>query len=305
MPSWQHQLTEHFYRFAASGWVSPGWFLPRVPLASELPARTGRLKVEIVSHCWKYAHLQAYQLSSLVLYPPQDCDVQVTVFYSLEDERTRNLLEFFANRAPHNVTWKWWPLEKTRLFRRGIGRNLAALATQADWVWFTDCDQVFHHGCLDALNRELQGRQDLLCFPQSVSCTRLLEDGDKVLSATSEPAVVDIDPTEFEPLTHQRAIGALQVLHGDVARQIGYCNAIRFYQQPVERWHKCYEDRALRWLLRTQGTPLNVPGIYRIEHVSKGRYAQADGQPNLLRRLAAQVAPRDIHKVGHHRRDAA
>lgn len=304
MPSRVHQFQETFYRFAASGWVSPRWFEANVPSMDELPARDGRLQIEIVSHCWKYAHLQAYQLSSLVLYPPQNCDVTLTVFYSPEDAATAKLLAFFADKAPQNVTWNWQPLEKEHLFRRGIGRNLAALATQADWVWFTDCDQLFHVGCLDALQQELQGRRDLLCFPTKVACTRLLDDDDQVLTAASAPGIVDIDPGAFESLTHSRAIGALQVLHGDVARRVGYCNAIKFYQQPVERWHKCYEDRALRWLLNTQGTPIDVPGIYRIEHLSKGRYAAKNGQPNLLRRIAAKIAPRDIHKIGNHR-DAA
>ncbi|MCA8994923.1 MAG: hypothetical protein KDA88_23300 [Planctomycetaceae bacterium] len=305
MPSWTHSLRENFYRFAASGWISPQWFQKPVPPDSAREGKTGRLRIEIVSHCWQYAHLQAYQLSSLVLHPPKDCDVQMTVFYSPEDIRTKRLLEFFSNQCVENVTWNWWALEKGRLFRRAIGRNLAALNTKADWIWFNDCDQLFHAGCLDAVNEQLQGRSDALCFPTKVSCTRLLEDDDAVLTATSSPAVVDIDPTQFESLTHSRAIGALQILHGDVARQFGYCNAIRFYQEPVERWHKCYEDRALRWLLGTQGTPIDVPGIYRIEHVSKGRYAEKDGQPNLLRRVAAKIAPRDIHRIGKQNRDAA
>ena len=300
-----HRIQETFYRFAAGGWVSPRWFLPAVPQPARLAARSGRLKIEIVSHCWKYAHLQDYQLSSLVLYPPQDCDVTMTVFYCPEDPKTSTLLEFFDQQTPANVTWNWQSLPKEQLFRRGIGRNLAAKATQSDWIWFNDCDQLFHQGCLDALNRELQGRNDLLVFPTTVSCTRLLEDDDQVLTATSKPAVVDIDPNQFEPQTHSRAIGALQVLHGDVARQVGYCDAIKFYQQPVQRWHKCYEDRALRWLLGTQGVPIDVPGIFRIEHVHKGRYASQDGQPNLTRRIAAKIAPRDIHRIGTGLRDAA
>jgi hypothetical protein len=305
MAGWLHPWQERFYRLAASGWLPGAWFEPHVPKVAELPGRTGRLRIEIVSHCWKYAHLQAYQLSSLVLHPPRHCDVQLTVFYSPEDHATADLLEFFGSQTPENVTWKWWPLEKQRLFRRAIGRNLAALATTADWIWFTDCDQLFHAGCLDALQAELQGRQDLLCYPTTVNCSRLLEDDDRLLTSSQRPAIVEIDSAQFEPQVHPRAIGALQILHGDVARRVGYCNAIRFYQQPVERWHKCYEDRALRWLLGTPGTPLNVPGIYRIEHLRKGRYATAGGQPDHLRQLAAKIAPRAIHKLGSQRRDAA
>jgi len=45
-----------------------------------------------------------------------------------------------------NVTWNWMPFEKESLFRRGIGRNQAALNTNAHWVWFTDCDLMFRKG---------------------------------------------------------------------------------------------------------------------------------------------------------------
>ena len=43
-------------------------------------------------------------------------------------------------------------------FRRGIGRNLAAKSTRADWIWFTDADIVFQEKCLDTLADLLQGR---------------------------------------------------------------------------------------------------------------------------------------------------
>jgi hypothetical protein len=54
------------------------------------------------------------------------------------------------------------------------------------------------------------------------------------------------------------------------------------YQRPAARWAKAHEDRAFRWLLRTQGEALDVPGVYRIRHLSKGRY-QGSRISNLLR----------------------
>jgi len=41
---------------------------------------------------------------------------------------------------------------------------------------------------------------------------------------------------------------------------------------PLEKIAKCHEDRAFRWLLRSKGEPLPIPGVYRIRHVHKGRY---------------------------------
>jgi hypothetical protein len=93
-------------------------------------------------------------------------------------------------------------------------------------------------------------------------------------------------------VAHSRATGPLQITHGDVARRTGYCNAIKHYQRPVNRWQKTYEDRAFRWLLRTQGTPADVPGVYRIKHISKGRYSPSPAVAQLrgmLRRLQSML----------------
>jgi hypothetical protein len=262
-----------FLRFAAGGMVPARWFLSSLPGEEQRAARTGRLSLEIVSHCWGYSHMLAYQLSSLVLYPPARLDVTMTVFHAAEDQETVALLEFFGARRVPGVTWNWQVLDKGRLFRRAVGRNLAARATTCDWVWFTDCDVVFHAGCLDGLANELQGRRDALVFPREERRSVLLEPSDEMLQAArNRPGVVDIDVTRFSPWQRGRATGPLQIAHGDVARACGYCASLRYYQKPSRRWAKAHEDRAFRWLLRTQGEPLDVPGVYRIRHASKGRY---------------------------------
>lgn len=282
---WLDAFRENFYRMAASGLVSPRFYVPELPAPGDLPARTGPLRLEIVSHCWNYAHLQAYQLSSLVLHPPVGIEVRMTVYHSPEDRKTVRLLEHFATRQVPGVTWDWRPLERGRLLRRAIGRNEAAKATKADWVWFTDCDVLFLEGCLTTLAQRLQGRTDRLLFPQQEHCTRLLREDDPVLlAAADEPGLVRIDPAQFEPVSIKKAVGPLQVVHGDIARRFGYCDAIPFYQQPVPHWRKTYEDRALRWLLRTQGEPIDVPGVYRIKHLHKGRY-QEGGMKRVRRGL--------------------
>lgn len=262
-----------FYRFAATGFLPARWFEPDLPPPESRARREGRLSLEVVSHCWNYAHLLAYQLSSLALFPPRDLDVTMTVFFCPEDERTARLLEFFATLDVPGVRWNWWPLPRQRLFRRAIGRNLAALGTRADWVWFTDCDLMFRDGCLDTLAALLQGRQDALVFPEEERCTDLLADDDPMLSRAFEPRVVDVDTSAFVAYRRGRATGPLQIAHGDVCRAVGYCRDIRVYQTPEESFAKCHEDRAFRWLLRSQGVPLPVPGVYRIRHVHKGRYA--------------------------------
>jgi hypothetical protein len=260
-----------FWRAAASGWVPARCFNRGLPAEPQRAARTGRLHVEVVSHCWRYSHLLAHQLSSLVHFPPRQVELTMTVFYAEEDEATARLLARFAAIEVPGVRWRWWALPKEQLFRRAIGRNLAALASRADWVWFTDCDLMFRAGCLDTLGALLQGRRDALVYPRVERTTELLADDDPRLRP--QQGLVDIDDRQFVAREPGRATGPLQITHGDVARALGYCAPIAYYQQPAERWCKAHEDRAHRWLLQTQGTPVEVPGVYRIRHVFKGRYA--------------------------------
>jgi hypothetical protein len=275
-PTLRDAIARRFLHLAASGWVPARWFAPPPPPVAQRAARTGRLRVEIVSHCWGYAHMLGYQLSSLALYPPGRLDVTMTVFYAEEDPDTVALLAYFGAKQVPGVTWNWQRLDTGRLFRRAIGRNLAARATTADWVWFTDCDLLFHAGCLDGLAEALQGRRDALVFPREERTTALLEPGDLLLEAgRGAPGLLQIDPGRFEPRQVSRATGPLQIAHGDVARSCGYCASLAYYQKPSRAWAKAEEDRAFRWLLRTQGEPVDVSGVYRIRHISKGRYRGA------------------------------
>jgi len=271
--SLRDDLEQTLLRVATTGIVPSRWFLVP-PEPSSLPARSGTLDIEIVSHCWQYAHLLCYQLSSLVIHAPTKARVRMTVFYAREDERTRAMLEYFGGVAAPNVSWNWQALPPTELFRRSIGRNRIARATTADWVWFSDCDIVFHAGCIDGLATELQGRQDLMAYPKQERITPMLAEDDPVLAAERDrPRVADIDTSQFELATNPpKAKGAYQVVHGDVARQCGYCEQIPLYQRPAPRWAKTYEDAAYRWLLGTDGAGVDVPGVHRIRHIHKGRY---------------------------------
>jgi len=274
--SLRDHIEESLIRIATTGIVPGRWFLKR-PDPASVAARTGVLDIEIVSHCWQYAHLLAYQLSSLVNFPPTRARVRMTVFHAAEDVRTQALLAFFGKIDAPGVTWNWQPLSRTELFRRSIGRNRVARGTDADWVWFTDCDIVFHRDCIDSLADRLQGRRDFLTYPKEERVTAMLGETDPVLIAERDrPRVVDIDTSGFTLAQNPpRAKGAYQIVHGDVARQCGYCGQLGVFQRPAPRWAKTYEDSAYRWLLGTPGIGLDVPGVYRIRHVQKGRYGES------------------------------
>ncbi|MEJ2128485.1 MAG: hypothetical protein P8X81_06525 [Woeseiaceae bacterium] len=67
-----------FYRVAVSGALPVSWFRDVDPDTVEKAKKTGKLKLEIVSHCWRYGHFLNYQLSSLVNHRTDKFDITMT-----------------------------------------------------------------------------------------------------------------------------------------------------------------------------------------------------------------------------------
>jgi hypothetical protein len=274
VPYWREMVEGTWWRLAVTCRLPPRWFgahvlaPPAGPLAGEMPV------VEIVSHCWNYAPHLTYQLSSLVRHPPRHVRVRMTVCYCPADRGTSELLEYFGHRQVPGVEWNWRPMAREQLMRRAIGRNEAARATPADWIWFTDCDVLFAAETWEALAAILPGRREPLLHPRWEETTALLPADHALFRQARRPAVWAVEGVDFASHEVPCATGPLQIVRGDVARAMGYCGCIRFYQRPAARWRKTYEDRALRWLLGTPGTPVDVPGVRRLRHVSKGRYPE-------------------------------
>jgi hypothetical protein len=275
MSELRYTLVGLFYRFAATGLLPVPWFRDVDPSKVAKAKRTGKLSLEIVSHCWRYGHFLTYQLSSLVNNRTDKFKITMTVYYSPDDEAVTSVLDFFGAIDVPGVTWNWQQMPKNELFRRGIGRNRSALATKADWIWFTDCDIIFHENCLDALADLLQGRDYGLVHPNIGWGTALLPEDDEILTCGRDgPAIREIPIGDFKPYggPRKKAKGPHQITHGDLARACGYCDSIKFYQEPSEVWRKTYEDRTFRWLIGTHGTPLEIPNVCQIRHIVKGRY---------------------------------
>lgn len=257
------------YRLAASAALPARWFGPSPPALG--PAARAR-HIEIVSHCWRYHHLLECQLASLVEHAPRTVRVTMTVFHAAEDVATCALLDRFANSAVRNVEWRPWPLPPAQLFRRSIGRNLAARATVADWVWFTDCDVVFGAGTFDALADAVVGIRSPLIHPAIEYASPVLEG---VPWATDDSAIAGyrIEPSRCTPRQMTRATGPLQIARGEAMRAVGYCASLKAFQQPAPTWCKAHEDRAFRWQLATAGEAVPIPHVFRIRHSAKGRDA--------------------------------
>jgi hypothetical protein len=231
------------------------------------------MDIEVVSHCWHYSRLLTYQLSSLVLYPPK-CEVRMVVFTSDDDLRTQEVRGFFVNTRKFEGEGPRFfapSLSTERLCRRAIGRNLAALGTDARIVWFADCDMMFGPGCLDWLS-ENWPEGNVLGYPHHVGkCTH--ERGDELIEAVKKPAVMEIDPTDFPPHRQPRAIGGTQIVCGDVARERGYLKDSKRYQRPASRWMRTVDDVVYRKRVLGvgRGTRLEIPNCWRIRHSKYGR----------------------------------
>jgi hypothetical protein len=273
-PRWFNTYAIHFFRLVITRILPVSWFRATLPAPKDRKAVDGFFKLEIVSHCWGYSNMLTYQLSSFVNFPPTKCALTVTVFYAKEDAKSQAVVDFFSAKKVENVTWNFQALSKGKLFRRGIGRNMVARATNADWLWFTDCDIIFHENCLDSLAEKLQGKQESLYYPQQERTTEMLAQDDPMLRQDSEPQIVDINADGFSLHSRDKAKGAFQIVHGDVARAIGYCEKLKMFQTEDDRWRKTYEDTAFKWLISSEGIPLDIDGVFQIRHVQKGRYTK-------------------------------
>ena len=259
------------------GTVLPrAWFGPPAP--TDLAPATGRPRLEIVAHCWRYARLLRFQLASLVAHPPTELDVTYTLYRAPAaiDPETEALVRRFEPLAPAGLAWRFRTLEPARLLRRAIGRNEAALASAADRVWFTDCDVLFGPGCLDSLARAMRASAAPLIHPEHEFTSALLAADHPLLGPRPEASPAELaspDPALFERRALAKATGPHQICHGDVARALGYCRDIDAYQRPAKRWRKTYEDTAFRRLIGTDGEPAPIGPVLRVRHRDKGRYA--------------------------------
>jgi len=276
----RHQLNKRLI-----GSILPAsWFGPKPPTDQQLSIAKDPLHLQIVSHCWQYAHMLNFQLSSIINYPPKNLKLTYTLYHSGEDQNLKQLIRRIDNVSVPNVTWNWVEITRQQLFRRAIGRNRSALNTQADWIWFSDCDLIFHAGCLDSVAKAVQGCQHPMVFPQQEFITDLLDASHPMLNQDNE-ATINIDTSLFKINPIQKAKGAFQIVHGDVARTCGYCRDMKMYQTPMHHWSKTYEDSIFRKLIASEGKPIEVKSLYRIRHVEKGRYTKGSPYSKLRQKL--------------------
>jgi hypothetical protein len=171
------------------------------------------------------------------------------------------------------------PMEIPSLGRRCVGRNIAAKATKADIVWFADADHVYREGVLDRLAEMEWPDGATMIFPKHVHIHNSHTIGDQATKLIgSTPQVVDIDPTEFSRKRQSRAIGGIQIVQGDFAREHGYLKDNSKWQGPRtdgKPFGDFIDDVAYRHFCLKLGKVVSVdlPGMYRIRHTNT-TYAQ-------------------------------
>jgi len=231
--------------------------------------------IELVTHCWRYSRVLNYQLASIRANPPADAKLMVTVFVAKDDPMTHRVVGYWWERSKclwPDVTIRQRRIPSPQLLRREIGRNKAALASIADLIWFLDCDYVFGPDCLETL-ATIDLPDDKLFYPQHVWINKTHALGDEYARRAAEgPSIYNIDPDDFERRKERKAIGGLQIVPGDVARQYGYCRDDKKLQSPVTdgKWQTTKGDYRFREILGTSGTAIDLPNLYRIRQTTEG-----------------------------------
>lgn len=233
--------------------------------------------IEIVSHCYAvelphYAAALNYQLSSLVLHNRTGSEHKAiaTVCFDSDDERTHRIVNHFIVREKLYINLLYLDVEE--LGRRCIGRNGAAKWSHADIVWFSDVDQVYRDGCLDKLAEMPWPDGASMIYPRTIKIHRDHATGDVATGLVGdEPRVLDVDPAEFIDKSYRTAIGGVQIVRGDFAREHGYLDGDADWQRPREDgkpFGDFRDDLAYRRFCKRHGEIVGVdlPGMFRIRH---------------------------------------
>jgi len=234
------------------------------------------MNVEFVTHCWRYSRLLCYQLSSFHLFAPPS--VTVTICYAEDDAPTADMVRYFVwglkGEASNGPVWNPMPMSREEVCRRAIGRNRAALASKADWLWFADCDYWFGARLFLALSTlaGIAPEHNLVYPGEIVQCSQA--EGDRLIDLVTGPDVKTLCPTCDSFPTHAfwKAIGGVQIVRGEWARLNGYCKAHKRHQRPTGAWARNVEDVTFRQDMGTAGHRIKLPDVVRIRHGRRGGY---------------------------------
>ncbi len=242
------------------------------------------MKIELVTHCWAkdnphFAGALVLQLSSILIDQPKHCDVVMTICMNEDDENTVRVVRHFMKRQHSGFRIQALSMPTNQLGRRSIGRNYAALHSNADFVWFTDVDHCFCDGVLDRLvqlgwpsSKADDGSMlpASMIFPGEIQISKNWDLGDEATeNVWQQPKLKSIDKVDFAPKKYNKAIGGVQIVRGSLAREYGYLNNEAKWQTPAEKPFASFaDDIAYRDFCKGYGpiVKVSLPGVHRLRH---------------------------------------
>lgn len=252
--------------------------------------------LEIIVHCYAeqipdFASMLTAQLSSIIRHPPSgEGRVVVWVCTAISDRLTHEVVAAMGYRAsllPDNrVRFESFTSDKRFLFRRAIGRNVRARRTHSDVVWFADADYIMSAGSIDAiLAIDFTTLPLPLAYPKQVFIQRSHASGDKAIATIIPGEDWILDTSAFDVKTEKFAIGGLQIVSGETARQHGYLDNTKWVRpvDPTLGFQDTKEDKAYRAALGGS-CGVEIPGLYRMRHsrsafeTAEKRLAQTAGK---------------------------
>lgn len=239
-----------------------------------------------------YAALFTAQLSSLVLWPPKTCAVDVTCWTAETDSLTHRVCAAFRRHFQDHATpavVQVRTLPKKELFRRAIGRNISALECEADVCWFSDADYLYAEGMLDALAAVdfAKVSPHEMIFPKRYWMMTSHEAGDAEIARISAGSIFR---PNLEPYYRKRlkmGIGGLQIVSREIANR-GYCKLGSRYLRPratEQPFPDTDEDRIYRGTIKSS-IPVDFGDqLYRLRH---SRTSYENGEDRRLRMCKKQ-----------------
>lgn len=247
------------------------------------------MKIEVVSHCYcppgvnTYAQHLKWQWVSLCNFPTNCHEVTLMVCYTRSDSTTLDMAKaLYDYPHPENVKLRGMDLLPSMLFRRAIGRNLVALESKADVVYFTDVDYFWMGGFFDAVAEHMSPESGL-CMPSHIWIAKEHAACQELVESQRGAMTVRWKEGDFVRRKQRICIGGVQLVGGDFARRHGYLNCTKWVQ-PVDSsagFRSCVCDRQFRaWRKKLDPRPterLDLPHCYRLRHTMDGRDYDLNG----------------------------
>lgn len=220
---------------------------------------------EIVTHCLGYSRFICYQLSTLINSISVLPSIQFTycMVTSPDDIDVHRAIDFFRPQLPANLQIIVEEQKRTLVMNRGVGRNRRAMASESDWMWFTDVDHLFIKGVWDFLISFCDTTPYHMIWAQRMLYTTY-EYGDKLLEVVDEPRFVLPDIFNDGVISNWgKAIGGMHIARTTKLQANGGYD-------PAGEWESndwyFRNDKGFRKQMRDCCTRVSYLNVLRIRH---------------------------------------